>query len=523
MIRGQKRALDKQPSVNVNLNASIHNRFDIEVIDARTGEVKQRAQAENVICNQMWSKLFSTSVWNYCIHIGSGSGTPSDSDTQLFSYIASKTSQVESYSNEPGVFSLTKKIQLSESEYVGVTLTEVGIASGSTKTTLCTHAMLADMNGNQISIIKTDTDIINIYATVFVHYNVDGYNGVMVFGNTQTLSQDKSYLYGFLPYLAYGYEPGANNYGAATPPKKYLAGAGTMQYYNSDPSKKRGISWETSITTTYDADNKKLICTANRIAASSGNDYKNAYNIIVFTDNSSNYYYAIFKIPVSVLFPSGVAVTGDAIGTGDGETTDFTSTFPGISECTVYVDGVAADVAIDDHTPFIISNLKNGYLLEYFKKASDGNYYPAFMPISGTITIHSGEEVVFRNPFYNRLGIATVKGVSLAEFYVSDDCINWTHLSKNSNSDVVEVPEQYRKSQWIRFANSQDGNVSVWTFQGDDYGIIMDKASNANIHFATAPAAGSVITADYKTDVIPKDENHVFDFSLTIQLGEYTE
>ena len=29
------------------------------------------------------------------------------------------------------------------------------------------HAMLKDMNGNQISIEKTDTDIINIYATVY--------------------------------------------------------------------------------------------------------------------------------------------------------------------------------------------------------------------------------------------------------------------------------------------------------------------------------------------------------------------
>jgi hypothetical protein len=43
------------------------------------------------------------------------------------------------------------------------------------------------------------------------------------------------------------------------------------------------------------------------------------------------------------------------------------------------------------------------------------------------------------------------------------------------------------------------------------------------VHFDTPPAAGAVITMDYDTDSVAKDENHVFDLTLTIQLGEYTE
>ena len=43
-----------------------------------------------------------------------------------------------------------------------------------------------------------------------------------------------------------------------------------------------------------------------------------------------------------------------------------------------------------------------------------------------------------------------------------------------------------------------------------------------NIHFTTAPASGAVITADYHTPTIAKDTNHVFDLTVTIQLGEYT-
>ena len=39
---------------------------------------------------------------------------------------------------------------------------------------LCTHALLQDMNGNNISIQKTNTDVINIYATVYLHFNQAG-------------------------------------------------------------------------------------------------------------------------------------------------------------------------------------------------------------------------------------------------------------------------------------------------------------------------------------------------------------
>ena len=46
--------------------------------------------------------------------------------------------------------------------------------------------------------------------------------------------------------------------------------------------------------------------------------------------------------------------------------------------------------------------------------------------------------------------------------------------------------------------------------------------SGKSIHFATAPASGAVITADYHTPTIAKDTNHVFDLTVTIQLGEYS-
>ena len=63
------------------------------------------------------------------------------------------------------------------------------------------------------------------------------------------------------------------------------------------------------------------------------------------------------------------------------------------------------------------------------------------------------------------------------------------------------------------------------TNYGDGYlfAVHSTETRTTNIHFATPPAAGAVITADYHTPCIAKDENHVFDCSVTIQIGEYTE
>ena len=53
MIRGNKRNYTSALNKRFDVSASIHNRFDIEVIDAVSGEVKQKAFAENVVCDKI--------------------------------------------------------------------------------------------------------------------------------------------------------------------------------------------------------------------------------------------------------------------------------------------------------------------------------------------------------------------------------------------------------------------------------------------------------------------------------------
>ena len=138
-----------------------------------------RAQAENIICAQLWTRLFAPDTCFNYIHYGTGSGTPAAADTSLLRFWATeRLPQATMSIHRPGTMDMYlfgRKLQLSELTAVGSTLTEVGIGYSTSSSSLVTHAMLKDMNGNQISIAKTSTDIINIYAIRCLSFSTSGY------------------------------------------------------------------------------------------------------------------------------------------------------------------------------------------------------------------------------------------------------------------------------------------------------------------------------------------------------------
>lgn len=369
-IRGATRALT--PTVNY-LNASIHNRFDVEVIDTKTGKIKQQAYGENVILNNLWSKI-NAQYFGY-IQYGTGSGTPAATDTRLFAFLGGKAAGdfVDNNDTANHVYSARKKITLSEIEAVGSTITEVGIASGSTATDLLTHAMLKDMNGNQISIAKTSTDIVNIYATIFVKYSGFG-NGFFVY---------KEFL----------------SWAAGCSPYNFNNDGGFGLYSRGSPdSTSKDIS-----SVTLNSSEKKFVVNMARCGVGTASSKFNLHGInkitsrIEYYDNGYRVANA-FDILVTNIPSLGSNITGEAIGTGNGSTVDFATYFTDTTNATIYVDGVAATGVTVDNTSAVANN----------------------------------------------------------------------------------------------------------------------------VHFATAPATGAVITGDYHTAVVAKDANHVFDLTVTIQLGEYT-
>lgn len=477
--------------MNNIIQANIHNRFDVEVIDAATGEIRQRAQAENIILDSLWSRI-GTSYFSY-IQYGTGTGTPTANRTSLFSYLgcSGASNSTSSLDLSRGVYSVKKNIELSETTAAGQTLTEVGISYDNYSNHLLTHAMLKDMNGNQITITKTNTDIIKIYATIFVHFNPNGYmNGSIKFCTSSgsgiiSSSGSDSSLLSILSGIA------AFSNGTAF----FESGRG----YGYDFDNRNYVS----ISLVNNAAERKITATASRLSAGSSNvggfcQIKSSGVAFQVTDGEG-------------WFP-GTTVTGEAVGTGDGSTQDFDLMFPYADNATIFVDGVAQTSGV---TVYKNPNAAH-YGSEFNSVDSNGELFFGPKPTAGHYwSSYRTGDIFFENPHYATIGITKIHTPENSDYVrVSDDAVTWT-LIGSSLSNVTPVAKQYQHKRFWKVSNSGTYNYN---------GLYIDETTLPKaVHFDTAPAEGAVITADYTARCIGKDINHVFDFSYTVQLGEQTE
>lgn len=183
--------------------ALLHNKFEVKVVDSRTGELKQEAVGYNVITNDFFKfrlRTESTPSTNSkltAIGVGSGTGTPSITDTALFQPLLHRTATDVDATYAYPTSSITKQIVINADEYNGSTITEVGLEFavtgifGGTAYYLATHAMLQDSEGNQIAIEKTDVDVVYINATFYVTFSTTGFGekGIYALPEKNTLIQ----------------------------------------------------------------------------------------------------------------------------------------------------------------------------------------------------------------------------------------------------------------------------------------------------------------------------------------------
>ena len=539
MIRGTKKPLEKsRPMLKADLWASIHNRFDIEVVDAKSGEIKSKAVAHNVICDQLWTKLLQPGAYFQAIHYGSGTGTPSASDTKLFSFYAAINSFKETEFGgdvKTGTKWCRRSVRIEPSEAVGVEISEIGIAYGTSQTNLCTHAMLKDMNGNEITIKKTDTDVINIYATVYVHHSVFDDGSGIIFpyhhlteaanataGETRKCDPFFKWLLGVY-WTTSGNDDqrityASVNYGASSP---------SMRTTNGLDYKKNA-----SVTTTYVPNEKKMVCKLNQIAVDYGNLSSGIMGVIIYAYTNSFRGNDVFYLQSDGDWWPGSTVTGDPIGTGDGATTDFSTKFSFPKNAKVYVDGVLSDATVSCE-PLRYNDMGIYFILieaahTGFGYSTKRTPFVSLQDIPKSQSTSNDDYVtgsaVFYNPYYS-LGIASFKMNSTGRgdylsIEVSDDLQTWEDLTLPYEASV-QVPEAMQhKKFWklTRIGTDRASNVYVYPYELTAPGL-----TGKNVHFDTPPAAGAVITADYTTPVIAKDENHVFDLTITLQFGEYTE
>lgn len=505
------------------LQMSIHNRFDFEVVDARTGEVKQRAQAFNVLCVGYFNHIFGNVS---SILYGSGSGTPATSDTALFHYegTASDAATYSPYDitdrsrESEGIWVRRIKRTIPNTDAVGVNITEVGFGT-TTAGWLLTHAMLQDMNGNPISIHKTDTDIINIICSLYLHYS--GQNSDITVYNEYTWdyrsvngSLVSLALYGGVHSSGVNVNIGKGNILTSLNVGRQFAGV------------KNGDSKPSTTNYVYDASTHILTITYPQIPVSTGNIY-GARQIgigAMTTENSSaGYLHASILIQAGgTTFPTA-HITDESVGIGDGSTTRFATKFNSPYNATVKINGVtvSSGVTVNKYPVYVGANAGSGkweltpvthLYQEHFRWVYVDK--PNIPSSPDAYNKPSASEVLTNLPFSDwdsmledlcpDLGVIRI---NQSNPQGSNDGINWTNIAANTD---LATPVHYK---YYRSSNTGSGNAGGSMFR--------PAFDGNNIIFDNPPANGDVITIDYDTDTIPKDSDHVLDVTLNVVFGEY--
>ena len=517
-MRGTKRIILPH-GTKYEAEASLHNKFEIEVVDTKTGEIRQKACAFNVICNTLFTALFNSSdtykpYFNAIVY-GSGSGTPAVTDTALFKQEGCLTniSDQDKYMVDLAncSYSRTRKAVIIETESVGVSITEIGIQCG---LGLCTHAMLQDMNGNLISIAKTNTDIINIYATVYVTWpSTLKDSGIWLTPGAMDYSHPENVIANsdcFFRTLCGGFD--SYNDVAGFLSSCGLGSSAKLLQSRSDNFDGIGLTYTNDVST------RKLTFKARIPADSKYNRINGSLRRIMFWDMSSGYGTyprrcdLVLAAEVGNSWYPGADIVGEAIGTGDGTTTDFKTIFEEPSNATVYVDGVAVQATVD---ALPTQKTKMGMYFDHIVVVNGQPYiHPDLMDNNTTDPQNVGHGVYqYRYP---NVPLTSAYLHSILSVEGSNDLSSWTVVfgdvdptKTNSIEGTYTIPNGMQ-------------NFKYWRIRMYSVGYVRFSASSLsekNIHFSAPPASGAVITADYHTPVIAKDANHVFDISLEITLS----
>lgn len=491
------------------LRMGIHNRFVIEVIDANTGELKQKAQAFNVICNNWWTKFFTETANEDNgareIAYGSGTGTPAATDTTLFTYIglannnssygASETFNVDMVN---GIATRILKRVILASDAVGSTITEVGLTDTSSR--ILTHATLQDMNGNPISIAKTDSDVINLYSMVYLHFNNSYDISVKWFGDAATgQSRDAQMIPTFLKASTWGFTQGT-----------WSSSWDTMSfqiYKNAYGGRTKDVSYETgdtpnasSIVRNYN--NKTM--TFPKLRADIG--YVNMLGVGAIGIGAGYYPDIVIRSGKTLIPPT--QITSESVGIGDGSTTKFKTKMDCPYNATVYVNGVQVSGVQVKRKPARVLASPSYYdsdSWEYYTQVYDGTDIP-----TNNDAKHQYDEIYAGTYLHalRELQINTLRTIDAAlKLEGSNDGTTWTTILQTSG-DGTHTVSNSTNYKFLRFNTA----VREITYSEND---------GYNIIFTTPPAQGDVITIDYTTDYIPKDSDHVLDVELTLTFGEY--
>lgn len=357
---------------------SIKNEYVLELYD-KDGKLKDKAYAYNLVTNSFWKRAFDTSSDWYpfsWLYIGTGTGTPSTSDTDLFRRLvgveATRTDVKYAYPTSTATYKATFA---ASSSAIGV-ITEVGFNTRNFtySSALQTHAMLQDSEGNPITINKTDTD--TLIVTAKVHCTVSASDDLSLVSAGSFIGFTCTFYSSSNSLKPDAYRLLASPY---SPLYSYLI-------VNNN-------------TASASSSTRSFTSSTSRINKDTGNGcYVNA----VYVDG-----FGKVQLPNESIFPA-YELQPMLVGTGDGSTTEFKCPIPDFVENTetITVDGVELTRDVDytvDPTGNTALNASAITAYSNFAKSVTGfdtsNYTGAYY--------YFGLRAMRTNTRYNRIGTSS--------------------------------------------------------------------------------------------------------------------
>lgn len=561
--------------INLQDHIKVVTNYNFKLL--RNEVLLQEVNTHNILTDIFWTGGNNSSkgvgIQSCNIKLGSGSGTPKTSDTDLFQPLwqKAKDSTSSSYhartseSNEEWIQLTNKYTFPADTTYVG-TITECGLYD--TYRLLCTHALLLDAEGNPISIEKTDLDVLIIEVAIRLYFT-ENESIKMIRADhtpfwTHLFSNDSSRA-----CLYY-----TNNLEVLWSIQDSLDG---NEMYLNNFARGSTTDWNSYLSTAICNGKQNIPITTLREltfnAAHLGTDWPVTGQHFIRGLRIMRSF--IIPFPNTDIFPA-YNITGMDVGIGDGETTEFICPMNYFVKDTdkIYIDGVLQTRGVD----YIVESDNNNQMLPELMACNDaiitGGYYyidnsynnfyaPVFRAVLNASKI-TGYNAGGFYPAGNRATYATSfdkdhplfidmqKEVKVNTFQIgsqynsstynggvkytlsySDDGVDYVELATiikttNTVSKITfdTIIKRYFKVT-IEYVSSTS-NVSSNSYRdttesNSTYSAAVDKNNlcllgyvGHGIQFTNPPAEGAVITMDATTDLPMKNENFVFDATLKL-------
>lgn len=526
----------------------------------------QEVNTHNILTNNFW--IVGVSIQSCDIKLGSGSGTPTASDSNLFHPLWTKTKDSTSSnyhartaeSNEEWIQLTNTYTFPANTTYVG-TITECGLY----RNNLCTHALLLDAEGNPISIEKTDLDMLIIEVTIRLYFTEN--ENIKMIRADHTTFWTHLFSYDWMGCISYN-----NNLEVLWSVQDSLDG---NEMYLNVFTAGAAYNWNSYLSTAICNGKQSIPITTPREltfnAARLGTDWPVTGQHFIKGLRIMRSF--IITFPNTDIFPA-YDITGMDVGIGDGETTEFTCPMNYFVTDTdkIYIDGILQTRGVD----YIVESDNNNQMLPELMACNDaiitGGYYqidkynnnfyvPVFRAVLNDTKLTGYSDSGFRaagnratyvtmfdkdRPLFidmqkevkvNTFQIGSVYSYSTSyggikyTLSYSDDGVDYVELTtiiKTTNA-VAKVTFNTITKRYFKVAIeyvSSTSNVSSNTYMhgtaaSSDYSAAVDKNNlcllgyvGHGIQFTNPPAEGAVITMDATTDLPMKNENFVFDTTL---------